>query len=106
MSGYTVRPPEARLKPKVSAFINAKFDKIAALNAQHVLPTHSAVGTGALVAMEKQFIADLRRSALELKGKGVSVEDAGKQLSESFKAKYPDWPSMNVAGFVRNIYTE
>jgi hypothetical protein len=23
-----VRPPEARLKPKVSAFINAKFDKI------------------------------------------------------------------------------
>jgi iron complex transport system substrate-binding protein len=28
VSGYTVRPPEARLKPKVSAFINAKFDKI------------------------------------------------------------------------------
>ena len=31
VSGYTVRPPEARLKPKVSAFINAKFDKILAL---------------------------------------------------------------------------
>ena len=31
ISGYTVRPPEARLKPKVSAFINAKFDKILAL---------------------------------------------------------------------------
>src|SRR5471032_1883301 len=31
VSGYTVRPPEARLKPKVSAFINAKFDKIEAL---------------------------------------------------------------------------
>jgi len=28
ISGYTVRPPEARKKPKVSAFINAKFDKI------------------------------------------------------------------------------
>ena len=76
------------------------------LNAEHVLPTHSPVGTGALVGMEKQFITDLRRSALELKSKGVSVEDAGKQLSESFKAKYPDWPSMNVAAFVRNIYTE
>jgi iron complex transport system substrate-binding protein len=25
---YTVRPPEARRKPKVSAYINAKFDKI------------------------------------------------------------------------------
>src|SRR5438128_8237860 len=31
VAGYTVRPPEARLKPKVSAFINAKFDKILAL---------------------------------------------------------------------------
>jgi iron complex transport system substrate-binding protein len=31
VSGYTVRPPEARQKPKVSAFISAKFDKITAL---------------------------------------------------------------------------
>jgi iron complex transport system substrate-binding protein len=31
VSGYTVRPPEARQKPKVSAYINAKFDKIIAL---------------------------------------------------------------------------
>lgn len=31
VSGYTVRPPEARQKPRVSAFINAKFDKIMAL---------------------------------------------------------------------------
>src|SRR4030095_10478223 len=31
VSGYTVRPREARQKPKVSAFINAKFDKILAL---------------------------------------------------------------------------
>src|SRR4026208_659621 len=31
VSGYTVRPPEARRKPRVSAFINARFDKIEAL---------------------------------------------------------------------------
>jgi iron complex transport system substrate-binding protein len=37
VSGYTVRPPEARLKPKVSAFINAKFDKIIALKPDLVL---------------------------------------------------------------------
>ena len=37
VSGYTVRPPEARLKPKVSAFISAKFDKIAALQPDLVL---------------------------------------------------------------------
>jgi iron complex transport system substrate-binding protein len=37
ISGYTVRPPEAREKPKVSAFINARFDKIEALNPDLVL---------------------------------------------------------------------
>jgi iron complex transport system substrate-binding protein len=37
VSGYTVRPPEARLKPKISAFINAKFDKIIALRPDLVL---------------------------------------------------------------------
>ena len=37
VSGYTVRPPEARLKPKVSAFINAKFDKIETLKPDLVL---------------------------------------------------------------------
>jgi iron complex transport system substrate-binding protein len=37
VSGYTVRPPEAREKPKVSAFINAKFDKIEALRPDLVL---------------------------------------------------------------------
>jgi iron complex transport system substrate-binding protein len=37
VSGYTVRPPEARRKPKVSAFINAKFDKILALEPDLVL---------------------------------------------------------------------
>ena len=37
ISGYTVRPPEAREKPKVSAFINARFDKIEALRPDLIL---------------------------------------------------------------------
>jgi iron complex transport system substrate-binding protein len=37
VSGYTMRPPEARHKPKVSAFINARFDKIEALEPDLVL---------------------------------------------------------------------
>jgi iron complex transport system substrate-binding protein len=37
VSGYTVRPPEARQKPKVSAFLNARFDKIEALKPDLVL---------------------------------------------------------------------
>jgi iron complex transport system substrate-binding protein len=37
VSGYTVRPAEARKKPKVSAFINARFDKIDALKPDLIL---------------------------------------------------------------------
>jgi len=37
VSGYTVRPPEARSKPRISAFINARFDKIDALEPDLIL---------------------------------------------------------------------
>ena len=37
VSGYTCRPPAARSKPRVSAFINARFDKIDALRPDLVL---------------------------------------------------------------------
>ena len=84
----------------------AVLDKISALNVQHVLPDHSAPGDGSLVMQERAFIDDLQTRALALKRQGVSAEDAGKQLSAEFKTKYPDWPSMNVAGFVRSIYAE
>ena len=84
----------------------AVLDRVAELNPLHVLPDHSAPGDGCMVALEKQFISDLRNSALELKKQGVAVEDAGKRLESEFKTKYPSWPGMNVSGFVRSIYTE
>ena len=37
ISGYTVRPPEARQKPKVSSFLSARYEKIAALAPDLVL---------------------------------------------------------------------
>src|SRR5215475_232177 len=37
VSGYTVRPPDARRKPKVSSFIAARYDKILALEPDLVL---------------------------------------------------------------------
>jgi iron complex transport system substrate-binding protein len=37
VSGYTVRPPEARQKPRVSSFLHARFDRIEALKPELVL---------------------------------------------------------------------
>jgi iron complex transport system substrate-binding protein len=55
VSGYTVRPPEARQKPKISAFINAKFDKIAALQPDLVL---------AFSDLQADLVAELIRRGL------------------------------------------
>ncbi len=55
VSGYTVRPPEARQKPKVSAFINAKFDKIEALQPDLIL---------AFSDLQADLVAELIRRGL------------------------------------------
>jgi hypothetical protein len=82
------------------------LDEVEKLGAAHVLPTHSAVGDGSLVAKEKAFIVDLRTRALELKKQGVEAEKAGGVLTAEFKTKYPDWPNITVTYFVKSIYAE
>jgi glyoxylase-like metal-dependent hydrolase (beta-lactamase superfamily II) len=84
----------------------AVLDKVAALNAAHILPDHSAPGDGSLVASEKELISGIRTKALALKSQGVSVDDAGKQVSGEIKAQHPDWPNTNASGFVKSVYAE
>jgi glyoxylase-like metal-dependent hydrolase (beta-lactamase superfamily II) len=84
----------------------AVLDKIATLNPAHVLPDHSAPGDGSLVAAESNLIFEIRNRALVLKRQGLSVEDAGKQITLDLKKEHPDWPNTNAAGFVRSVYAE
>jgi glyoxylase-like metal-dependent hydrolase (beta-lactamase superfamily II) len=84
----------------------AVLDEVEKLGAAHVLPTHSAVGDGSLVAKEKAFIVDLRTRALELRQQGVDADKAGQMLTAEFKTKYPDWPITTVTNFVKSIYAE
>ncbi len=84
----------------------AVLDEIEKLGAAHVLPTHSAVGDGSLVAKEKAFIVDLRTRALDLKQQGLGADEAGRSLTAEFKTKYPDWPITDVTRFVKSIYAE
>ena len=84
----------------------AVLDKVAALNAEHVLPDHSAPGDGSLVASERALISAIRTRALALKNQGISAEDAGKQISAELKTEHPDWPNTSAAGFVKSVYAE
>ena len=57
------------------------------------------------IASERAFLVDVQSSARELKRKGVSMEDAGKQIAAAMKAKYPDWPSIGpIPNLVKRIY--
>jgi glyoxylase-like metal-dependent hydrolase (beta-lactamase superfamily II) len=89
------------------------LDKLEALKARYVVPTHSRPGDGSLVAQERAFIVDMRARALALKKQGVAAADAGKRLVEDFKSAYPEWaanPEWNnlnsVPGFVQRVYAE
>ena len=63
----------------------------------HILPTHSTVDDGSLVAKEKAFIVDLRTRAFNLKKQGVEVEQAGRTLTHRIQgevfglADQPPW---------------
>ncbi len=84
----------------------AVLEKVAALDVAHVLPDHSPPGDGSLVAAERDLISEIRTRALALKGQGVAVDDAGKQVSAELKTQHPDWPNTNAAGFVKSVYAE
>ncbi|MEQ1949630.1 MAG: MBL fold metallo-hydrolase [Bryobacteraceae bacterium] len=95
-----------------SAWI-ATLDQLATLKPKIIVPTHSRVGDGSLIAAERAFIIDMRTRTLALKAKGVAVEDAVKEITEQFKSAYPDWAAntdwtnlASVPGFVRRIYSE
>jgi iron complex transport system substrate-binding protein len=94
VSGYTVRPPEARQKPKVSAFISAKFDKIEALRPDLVLAfsdlqadlAAELVKRGiAVVTFNQRSVAEILQM-IRMVGGLVGCQTAAEQLADRFAA--------------------
>jgi glyoxylase-like metal-dependent hydrolase (beta-lactamase superfamily II) len=89
------------------------LDKLAPLQPRIVVPTHSRVGDGSLIAAAKAFILDMRTRTIALKRAAVSATDAGPRMTEYFRATYPewaantDWPNVtSINGLVQRIYLE
>ena len=93
ISGYTVRPPEARSKPKVSAFINANFDRILALEPDLVLAFSDLQGEIARELIRKGLTVFTfnQRSVTEILemirmlARIVGCEERGNALAERFE---------------------
>ncbi len=89
ISGYTVRPPEARSKPKVSAFINARFEKIEALTPDLVLAfsdlqadiAAELIRRGYPVVTFNQRTVDEILRMVRMVGALVGRQDAAEQLA-------------------------
>ncbi len=98
ISGYTVRPPEARHKPKVSSFLHARYDKIEALNPDLILAfsdlqaeiTNDLVKRGYPVfTFNQRSVAEILQMIRVLAGI-VGVPDKGEALVATFEQGLED----------------
>src|SRR5215831_14372816 len=94
VSGYTVRPPEARQKPKVSAFINARFEKILALQPDLVLAFSDLQADLAaelvrrgltVVTFNQRTVAEILQM-IRMLGGLVGCSDAAERLAANLEA--------------------
>lgn len=99
VSGYTVRPPEARAKPRVSAFINARFDKIEALRPDLVLAfsdlqadiVAELIRRGyPVVTFNQRSVAEILQM-IRMLGGLVGRADAAAALAGSFERRLDDF---------------
>ena len=93
ISGYTVRPPEARQKPKVSSFLHARYEKIEALKPDLILAfsdlqaeiTNDLVKRGYPVfTFNQRSIAEILQMIRVLAGI-VGVPDKGEALAQKLE---------------------
>ncbi len=94
VSGYTVRPPEARQKPKVSSFLHARHDKIEPLSPDLVLAfsdlqadiTRELVGRGySVMTFNQRSVAEILQT-VRLVGALVGVSARAERLASELQA--------------------
>jgi len=98
ISGYTVRPPEARQKPKVSSFLHARYEKIESLGPDLILAfsdlqadiTTDLVKRGYPVfTFNQRSVAEILQM-IRVLGAIVGVPDKGEALAAKLEGDLDD----------------
>jgi iron complex transport system substrate-binding protein len=124
ISGYTVRPPEARQKPKISSFLHARYEKIEALHPDLILAfsdlqadiTTELVRRGYPVfTFNQRSVAEILQAvrvigalvgaqdkaaalAGELQAGLERIREAGSRLSERPRVYFEEWDDPLISG--------
>src|SRR5215471_5397293 len=90
----------------MAAWLKA-FDSFEAMKPKTIVPSHGAVGTGALIASNRAIMETIRSRAAALKAQGVPIEQAAPAVQAEVVAAHPTWPRANgVAAAARAAYNE
>jgi iron complex transport system substrate-binding protein len=93
VSGYTVRPPEARRKPRVSAYISAKYERIESLEPDLILAFSDLQANIAcelvkrgypVVVFNQRSIAEITQM-IRMLGALIGCADRGEALASSLE---------------------
>jgi glyoxylase-like metal-dependent hydrolase (beta-lactamase superfamily II) len=85
----------------------AAFDTFDALHPATIVPSHGAVGTGALIATNRAVVESVRSQARALKARGRSADEAATAVQAALVAQHPGWPRANgIAALARSAYNE
>ena len=86
----------------------AILNQLETLNPRVIVPDHgTAVTDVSEIGKERAYLLDLQARASELKRQGLSVDDAGKQVTTEFQAKHADWQgAVYIPNEVKRVYDE
>ena len=83
----------------------AAFDTFEALKPQTIVPAHGAVGTGAIIATNRQVMLAVQARARALKAEGRSADETATTVQTELAAQHPDWPRANgLVAAARSAY--
>jgi glyoxylase-like metal-dependent hydrolase (beta-lactamase superfamily II) len=90
----------------MTAWLKA-FDTFEAMHPSTIVPSHGAVGTGALIASNRALLDSIRTRAVALKGQAKSIDETVSTIQAEMTAAHPGWPRANGIGpLARSAYNE
>jgi glyoxylase-like metal-dependent hydrolase (beta-lactamase superfamily II) len=97
------QPSFANPTAKISHWL-ASLDRLEALKARQLVPSHGAFGDNAIIAGYRSYLTRIRDRSAELKKAGKIQDETVQVITEEMSAQYPD--KNRLAGAIRAGFNE